>query len=55
VDRLGRGEQPQARRFVSRPDIERAGDTVTLADARIDGDVNIVLEIRGTREPEFRL
>jgi hypothetical protein len=28
---------------------ERAGDQVTLADARIDGDVEVVLEIAGDR------
>jgi hypothetical protein len=34
---------------------ERAGDTVTLADAKIAGDVDVALEIRNTREPEFGL
>jgi hypothetical protein len=28
---------------------ERAGDQVTLTDARIDGDVEVVLEIAGDR------
>ena len=28
---------------------ERAGDQVTLADARIDGDAEVVLEIAGDR------
>jgi hypothetical protein len=28
---------------------ERAGDRVTLTDARIDGDVEVVLEIAGDR------
>src|SRR5918997_4163738 len=30
---------------------ERAGEGVALTDARIDGDVEVVLEISGTREP----
>jgi glycogen debranching enzyme len=34
---------------------ERAGETVTLADVRIDGDVEVTLEISGTREPQFGL
>jgi hypothetical protein len=34
---------------------ERAAHRVTLADVRIDGDVDVALEISGTREPEFRL
>jgi hypothetical protein len=28
---------------------------VTLADVRIDGDVEVTLEISGTREPQFGL
>jgi hypothetical protein len=32
---------------------ERAGEAVTLADVRIDGDLEVVLEISGTRTPEF--
>jgi len=37
--------------LTSRVDLrfERAGDQVTLADARIDGDVEVVLEIAGDR------
>jgi hypothetical protein len=34
---------------------ERAGDTVTLADVHIDGDVEVALEISGSREPAFGL
>ena len=30
-------------------EFERAGDQVTLADARIDGDLEVVLEIAGDR------
>ena len=34
---------------------ERAGDRVTLADVRIDGDVDVALEISSGREPELGL
>jgi glycogen debranching enzyme len=34
---------------------ERAGETVTLADVRIDGDVEVVLEVSSTRQPDFGL
>ncbi|MFL5894237.1 MAG: glycogen debranching N-terminal domain-containing protein [Thermoleophilaceae bacterium] len=34
---------------------ERAGDAVTISDVRIDGDVEVVLEISGNRDPEFGL
>jgi glycogen debranching enzyme len=34
---------------------ERAGDAVTLADVRIEGDVEVSLEISGSRQPEFGL
>jgi glycogen debranching enzyme len=34
---------------------ERAGDAVTLSDVRIDGDVDVALEISGSRVPQFEL
>jgi glycogen debranching enzyme len=34
---------------------ERAGDAVALADVKIDGDVEVVLEISGSRAPDFGL
>ena len=34
---------------------ERAGERVTIADVDIDGDVEVVLEISASRDPEFGL
>ena len=34
---------------------ERVGTAVTLADVRVDGDVEVALEISGSRKPEFGL
>jgi glycogen debranching enzyme len=34
---------------------ERTGEAVTLADVRIEGEVEVTLEISGTRTPEFGL
>jgi hypothetical protein len=34
---------------------ERAAEIVTLTDVRIEGDVEVALEISGTRTPEFGL
>jgi glycogen debranching enzyme len=69
VERRLRVVRPSLPRWIERVDVtnlqlagssidltfERTGDAVTLADARIDGDVEIALEIRNTRAPEFRL